>query len=33
MDPKVNPNMNVEKEEFHFKRNIFIANAYLAEVN
>ena len=33
MDPKVNPNTNVEKEEFHFKRNIFISNQYLAEFN
>ena len=33
MDPRVNPNINVEKEEFNFNRNIFIANDYLAEFN
>ena len=31
MKPQVNPNTDVEKEEFRFKRNIFIANEYLAE--
>ena len=33
MEPKVNPNMTVKKEDFHFKRNIFIANQYLEEFN
>ncbi|SVC04088.1 uncharacterized protein METZ01_LOCUS256942, partial [marine metagenome] len=31
LKPQVNPNTDVEKEEFRFKRNIFIANEYLAE--
>ena len=31
MEPKVNPNMTVKKEDFHFKRNIFIANEYPAQ--
>ena len=33
LEPKVNPNMTVKKEDFHFKRNIFIANQYLEEFN
>ena len=33
MDPEINPNTIVEKEEFQFKRNIFISNSYLSEFN
>lgn len=33
LEPEVNPNVNVEKEEFRFNRNIFISNQYLAEFN
>lgn len=33
MKPEVNPNIIVNKEEFRFNRNIFIANQFLAEYN
>ena len=33
MDPRVNPNINVEKEEFNFNLSLIIANDNLAEFN
>jgi hypothetical protein len=33
LEPKTNPNTAIEKEEFQFKRNVFISSQYLAEFN
>ena len=33
MDPEINPNIIVEKEEYRFNRNLFVPSSFISELN